>query len=240
MLFALPSPSVTVLVDMGEARAYRMAEVHCILARATPPCTTHMAFRATGDSTAAQVAAALAAGGARDVRPGDLPSLPRDAERACPASDADAALQQTSSTFAHVNRRLWRIDERAMLLEYQFFLLAPVFANVANEKVLAQARLCDLDRRVRFAELGIEEAVTAAVWALRQVVPAGAPPPPPTVAAFLRLASFDPDGRAGSMLPPGPCSGPRHSGRTRTQPGPGPTVPGPWLSSGLKPAPKYA
>jgi hypothetical protein len=48
---------------------------------ATPRCTGHVAFHAAADqvaadSTAAQVAAALAACGARDIRPGDLPSLP--------------------------------------------------------------------------------------------------------------------------------------------------------------------
>ncbi len=71
----------------------------------------------------------------------------------------------------------------------------------------------------------MEEAVTAAVWALRQVAPAGAPPPSPAVAAF--LARFDPDGRVDRVLPPGPRSGPRVVGRSRAQLGLGAPAPGP-------------
>ncbi len=112
-----------------------------------------------------------------------------------------------------------------MLLEDRFFLLAPVFADVANENGQTYVRLRDFDRRVRFAELGMDGAVTAAVWALRQVAPAGAPPPPPAVAAF--LARFDPDGRADRVLPPGPRSGSRSAGRTQARPGSGAPAPGP-------------
>jgi hypothetical protein len=106
VLFALPPPSI--LADMGEASAYRGAEAHRILARATPLSTVHMAFHAVCDSTSAQLAAALAAAGARDIRPGDLPSLPRNEARAKQASDAD--LRPTCSTFAHVNRWFRCID----------------------------------------------------------------------------------------------------------------------------------
>ncbi len=72
-----------------------------------------------------------------------------------------------------------------MLHEDRFFLLAPVFADVANNNGRTYVRLPDLDSSVLFAELGMEEAVTAAVWALRQVASAGAQPSPPAVAAFL-------------------------------------------------------
>ena len=147
VLFARPPPPV--LADMGEARAYRGAEAHRVLARATPPSTVHMAFHAVGETTSAQLAAALAAGGARDILPGDLPSLPRDQTRAEQAADAE--LRPSCSTFAHVNRWLRCIDERTMLLEDRFFLLAPVFADVANENGQTYVSLRDLNRRVRFA-----------------------------------------------------------------------------------------
>jgi hypothetical protein len=95
----------------------------------------------------------------------------------------------------------------------------------SNDNGQTYVSLRDLNRRVRFAELNVEEAVTAAVWALRQVAPAGAPPPPPAVAAF--LARFDPDSRVDRVLPSGPRSGSRRVGSSRAQPGSGAPAPGP-------------
>jgi hypothetical protein len=112
-----------------------------------------------------------------------------------------------------------------MLLKDRSFLLAPVFADVANENGQTYVSLRDLNCRVRFAELNVEEAVTAAVWALRQVAPAGAPPPPPAVAAF--LARFDPDSRVDRVLPSGPRSGSRRVCSSRAQPSSGAPAPGP-------------
>ena len=193
VLFDHPSPAV--MAEIGERAAYRMAEAHRVLANAPGPCTIHMAFHVDGDTTVDQLTAAVAAGGDPGIRVRDLLPLPRPAAPAAGLADPrlDSEGPPACASFTDVNDWLKSFDQRFMILEDRFHLLAPVFADSAVEHARPRATVEGLAADLRRARKDFHQATHTTLWALKAFGPprAGAPPPPPDVAdALARYSAY--------------------------------------------------